>query len=347
MSDDGSRGHWLSQCASGSSFGWCWFSQCASDDASGASPPRPERPQRRDRAGWSNPLRPGRALSGSRSRAVESGSRLRRSRPHTRGLGSPSGALPRRTAPSLSASSKTDNPRTRGTERAPAAAAIPPGMRSPAPSLLVTVLRDLRPHLEALARAELPDAWLAAGAIRNRVWSHLLGESGPPERDWDVAFAGDVGSDQAEVRLAAQLAGPWEAVDQRDFGHRTAAEGIASWPETATAIGARLTARGVEIVAPWGLDDLLAGRIRRRTALHRRGRVRAPPGEEAMVAALAGPGPSGVGRQQTRLHPASRRARLSNSDRRRWRGGVVAAELSSVVHGNRGSSGLRRHRAEL
>ncbi|MFM7609493.1 MAG: nucleotidyltransferase family protein, partial [Alphaproteobacteria bacterium] len=44
-------------------------------------------------------------------------------------------------------------------------------------------------------------------------------------------------------------------------GHRPycdIADALAHWPETATAIAARLGPNGVEILAPFGVDDVLA-----------------------------------------------------------------------------------------
>lgn len=133
---------------------------------------------------------------------------------------------------------------------------------------LLTALTALSPRLDALRRAALPDAWLAAGMIRNRVWDQVLGPGGPPDRDWDVAFCGAVDDDVATARLNALLPGPWEAVDQAAYGHASTAHGLASWPETATAIGARWTSDGLQVLAPWGLEDLLQGVIRRAPLFH-------------------------------------------------------------------------------
>lgn len=89
--------------------------------------------------------------------------------------------------------------------------------------------------------------------------------------------------DEREVEAALQrlLPGvPWEVTDQarvhewfeQVFGHAvpplaSLEEAVASWPEYATAVGVCLDADdAVRVVAPHGLDDLFALRIRRNPA---------------------------------------------------------------------------------
>jgi hypothetical protein len=123
--------------------------------------------------------------------------------------------------------------------------------------LLLSALERRRPQLEALETSGL-DGWLGAGCLRNPVWDALFGVTSA-ETDWDVALFGQEG----QAHLEALLPGPWEAVDQARYGHSSAEAGLASWPETATAVGARLVPGGIEVLAPWGLQDLLAGVLRR------------------------------------------------------------------------------------
>ena len=131
-------------------------------------------------------------------------------------------------------------------------------------------------------------AWcIGAGALRNLVWDHLQGhrEASTP-RDVDVAFfqpRGAPARDEREVEAALQrlLPGvPWEVTDQarvhewfeQVFGHAvpplaSLEEAVGSWPEYATAVGVCLDADdAVRVVAPHGLDDLFALRIRRNPA---------------------------------------------------------------------------------
>ncbi len=122
---------------------------------------------------------------------------------------------------------------------------------------LLEALVLCRPQLEALEASGLR-GWLGAGCLRNPVWDARFGLRSPGT-DWDVALFGEEG----QVRLEGLLPGPWEAVDQARYGQGSAEAGLASWPETATAIGARLVPGGLEVLAPWGLGDLLDGVLRR------------------------------------------------------------------------------------
>jgi hypothetical protein len=133
--------------------------------------------------------------------------------------------------------------------------------------------------LEAVAASGLPDAWIGAGAIRDVVWGQLHAGSDPGAvRDIDVAFldADDLGPERdaaAQLSLGTLAALPWEATNQAAvhlwyheyFGGEPVAafgrvhDAIATWPETATCVGARLTPGGLQVCAPHGLADLLGG----------------------------------------------------------------------------------------
>lgn len=135
---------------------------------------------------------------------------------------------------------------------------------------------DLLAALEALAALKLPDAWIAAGALRSAVWDALHGFATPtPLADLDVVYfdRGDLDpAREAEIAaaLSARLSGPlWQVRNQArmhrrngDRPYRDSADALAHWLETPTAVGMRLGARGLELLAPLGLDDLLAMRAR-------------------------------------------------------------------------------------
>lgn len=126
--------------------------------------------------------------------------------------------------------------------------------------------------LAAVREEALPDAWVAAGALRNVVWDRLHGfEHRHPPGDVDVVYydTNDPSPERDQVieeRLAARLPGlPWEVVNQAWIHQYNAEEPYAStedalsrWTETCTSVAARLgAAGGVEVLAPHGVWDLM------------------------------------------------------------------------------------------
>ena len=109
--------------------------------------------------------------------------------------------------------------------------------------------------------------------MRNAVWDHLSGldtEAQPPA-DLDVVFHDPVNAtDEHDARIEAVLLAaapnlPWSVRNQARMhtrnGHKRyhdVSDALVHWPETATAIAARLGDNGVEILAPFGMDDVLA-----------------------------------------------------------------------------------------
>jgi hypothetical protein len=133
--------------------------------------------------------------------------------------------------------------------------------------------------LEAVRAVDLPDAYVAAGAIRNTVWDILHGRlSHGPLGDVDVVYFDALDSHgRAESLLRTRLPQhQWEVTNQATV-HRwqteavgkpipaygSVGEALASWPETATAVGVRLDVHGaIEVLAPFGLEDLFSMTVR-------------------------------------------------------------------------------------
>ena len=138
--------------------------------------------------------------------------------------------------------------------------------------------------LRAVQDCDPPDWWVGGGVLRNLVWDRLHRGALDPAlvKDVDVAFydAADLRPErdlEVERALRARLPGVrWDAKNQaavhtwypRRFGVvveplASAADGVATWPETATAVAVRLERRGGEpdgrllVTAGHGLDDLL------------------------------------------------------------------------------------------
>ncbi|WP_239163495.1 nucleotidyltransferase family protein [Paractinoplanes rishiriensis] len=140
--------------------------------------------------------------------------------------------------------------------------------------------------LEVVREADIPDAWVGAGVLRDLVWDQVYGWGFVPGRvrDVDIAYfdLGDLsaGNDDSVTgdlyRRWPEV--PWEAKNQaavhtwypdRFGGGPVPAltsihDAVRTWPETATAVAARLRPHdAIEICAPFGVDDLLDGVWRR------------------------------------------------------------------------------------
>ena len=133
-------------------------------------------------------------------------------------------------------------------------------------------------HCLAVLAAHGPaGAWIGAGFVRNAVWDHLSGldTEALPLADLDVFFhdaAIATAEHDARIEAALSMAAPdlpWSVRNQARMhernGHRPyrdVADALTHWPETATAIAARLGPQGVEILAPFGVEDVLEMIIR-------------------------------------------------------------------------------------
>ncbi len=127
--------------------------------------------------------------------------------------------------------------------------------------------------LAVLADLRLPDAWLAAGFVRNLVWDRLHGYPEPtPLADLDVIYFDPVDCRPERERdieraLSERAPGwPWSVKNQArmhernaDPPYRDSLDAMAHWPEVETALAARLTPAGnVEVVSPFAQSGLFA-----------------------------------------------------------------------------------------
>ena len=127
--------------------------------------------------------------------------------------------------------------------------------------------------LRAVREIGPPDAFVGAGAVRDLVWDHLTGgASSRPDADVDVVYFDpdeqeDRSEDYARALAEARPDVAWDVVNQafvhawhRQAGREVAPlasleSGLATWPETATAVAVQLSASGnLRILAPFGLD---------------------------------------------------------------------------------------------
>ena len=151
---------------------------------------------------------------------------------------------------------------------------------------LGTILRG-NPWLAALLdrfdSIALPDCWIVAGALAQTVWNHRFGL--PPTHgiaDIDIVYFDPDLSAEAEAANAGRLRAAfadlpvWLDVKNQAsvhlwYGARfgraiqpygSTAAAIATYPTTATAIGVRPAANGIDVCAPFGTDDLISGIVR-------------------------------------------------------------------------------------
>ncbi|RVT76765.1 nucleotidyltransferase family protein [Flavobacterium sufflavum] len=127
--------------------------------------------------------------------------------------------------------------------------------------------------METLAIAKglkLNDCWVGAGLIRNAVWDSLHQIKTTKRNDIDVVFFDATTLSEAlEKEIEAKLIQinpnvKWSVKNQARMHLRNnhkqysnTENAISYWPETATAIAARLNPNEeIEILAPHGLNDL-------------------------------------------------------------------------------------------
>jgi hypothetical protein len=130
--------------------------------------------------------------------------------------------------------------------------------------------------LRAVRDLELPDCWIGAGFLRNKVWDELHNSQYRSLFDIDVIYFEEGGSEAEEHEQIARLKtripeGKWSVKNQARMhvrnGHspyENCIDAISFWPETATAIAVRVTeSDDLEFLAPNGFRDLFSLQIRK------------------------------------------------------------------------------------
>lgn len=126
--------------------------------------------------------------------------------------------------------------------------------------------------MQVLAVAEqldLPDWWIGAGFLRNKIWNHLEGNDAERTRDVDlVYYNSDDASPEADWAYDEKLNhdhpfAQWEVRNQARMHlknnlapYTSTADGIAHWTETATAVAVRIKNGKLEYLFCYGTDDL-------------------------------------------------------------------------------------------
>jgi hypothetical protein len=124
--------------------------------------------------------------------------------------------------------------------------------------------------LNAAQELHLPDWWIGAGFLRNRVWDYLQHNQPKPSRDIDLVYfdSNDVTAEKDweydENMNTNHPSAEWEVRNQARMHYKngfepftSTADGIAHWTETATAVAVRLNQQHkLEFLFCYGTDDL-------------------------------------------------------------------------------------------
>ena len=126
--------------------------------------------------------------------------------------------------------------------------------------------------LKVTQQLELPDWWIAAGFVRSKIWDTLHGyKERTPLEDIDVIYFDANNKEESEEKKWEQKLHdvlpniPWSVKNQARMHklnnlppYKSSEEGIAHFPETATAIGVKVKGENeIQLVAPYGIEDLL------------------------------------------------------------------------------------------
>lgn len=122
--------------------------------------------------------------------------------------------------------------------------------------------------LKTVEKLKLNDAWVAAGLIRNKVWD-VLHNINTPINDIDVIYFDSTDTSwetekDIEKKLEILMPNlPWSVKNQarmhlkNGFDSYTCSfDGVAHFTEIPTAIAVKMCNSELEIMAPYGLEDL-------------------------------------------------------------------------------------------
>jgi hypothetical protein len=140
----------------------------------------------------------------------------------------------------------------------------------------IALQRPMMDILRVVEALDLPDCWVGAGFVRNVVWDVLHDRPwGPSYGDIDVVYfdAGNAHADRdiaIEARLKRSMTGyPWSVKNQArmhdangDPPYADMADALAHWPETCTAVAIRSAGPRIELLAPFGVSDLVILTVR-------------------------------------------------------------------------------------
>ncbi|WP_259048198.1 nucleotidyltransferase family protein [Klebsiella sp. BIGb0407] len=131
--------------------------------------------------------------------------------------------------------------------------------------------------LYIIRELKLSDGWIGAGFVRNAVWDHLHGYgqraiTGDVDVVWfnaqNCSLEHDIGLEKTLIQRSSAY--NWSVKNQARMHQRnnnapysSTENALRYWTETATAVAVRVSdTNNIEIIAPYGLDDLFGLRLR-------------------------------------------------------------------------------------
>jgi uncharacterized protein len=124
--------------------------------------------------------------------------------------------------------------------------------------------------LRAAERLDLPDWWIGAGFLRNKVWDALEGNESSRPKDVDLVYFNRTdASAEADWAYDQKMKrdfpfAEWEVRNQARMHYvngfppyTSTADGIAHWTETATCVAVKLEKGKVKLLFCHGTKDLL------------------------------------------------------------------------------------------
>lgn len=138
---------------------------------------------------------------------------------------------------------------------------------------LITIIKNdewMMHVLKMVSDLKLPDCWIGAGFIRNKVWDVLHNKERTLLNDIDIIYFDKNKPDKEyDIHIENQLKKVssdlnWSVKNQARMHHRNGHKpytdcnhAISFWPETATSIAIRLCDNDhIEYIAPYDLNDL-------------------------------------------------------------------------------------------
>lgn len=136
--------------------------------------------------------------------------------------------------------------------------------------------------LRVVQEERLPDWWVGAGFVRNKVWDTLHEYSDrTPLNDIDVIYfdAQEVQEErekEKEQKMMEKMRAPWSVKNQARMAsvrgesqYRDTEDALSRWVETATCVGVRLDGSGKLVLsAPHGIYDLTHLILRKNPQFH-------------------------------------------------------------------------------